>query len=614
MDFVPRRLKTPRTPDPLDSRSRDHRVRQVSAGPGPAPASDYTPRPRLVANEPPVLPVPRTPADAMPTLTINGKEVQFTPGQSILQAALDAEFEIPHYCYHPGLAVVASCRICLAEVWQKNPKTGELQQIPKLVPTCQQHAAEGMVVHTDSPKAIANQKSVMEYLLINHPVDCPVCDKAGECHLQDYSYQYGRGHSRFEESKIKQPKKDVGPHILLYSDRCIMCTRCVRFTREVTGTAELIVDGRGAMEQIDVFPGRALDNELSGNVADLCPVGALLDKDFLFQQRVWFLDKTPSIDGITASGDNLWIEHHEDRVYRLKPRTNLEVNKWWITDEVRYGWKFVHREDRLTMPRVRGVDPFEPEQAPTAYATASRRANSLLADAAKAKGEGSTGLMVSPMLTCEDAYLLAKWVRSIDPKAVLAVGPVPRQGSDKTFPGGFVVHAEKAPNARGVRMVLESFAPGAVLDADGFVARASTLAAAVVTGNYPSAWTTPAMTKALAATKVILIDTLPSPIEASAEVVLPGATWVEKAGTFRSARDRLQSFPRAFAPVDFAKSESQLALDLLAEREGRAAVAFDDAAVRAEMARRPGLADLAGAVFHPVEHAPVESDMVFVEL
>ena len=196
----------------------------------------------------------------MAELTINGKKHAFKPGHTILQAALDADVEIQHYCYHPGLSVVANCRICLAEVWAPNPRSGRLEPLPKLVPTCQQTASEGMVVYTDSPKATANQKAVMEFLLINHPVDCPVCDQAGECHLQDYSYQYGRGQSRFTEAKNKQPKKDIGPHVLLYSDRCIMCTRCVRFTREVTETNELMVDGRGSTEQIDVFPGMALDN------------------------------------------------------------------------------------------------------------------------------------------------------------------------------------------------------------------------------------------------------------------------------------------------------------------------------------------------------------------
>ncbi|MFM9958640.1 MAG: 2Fe-2S iron-sulfur cluster-binding protein, partial [Phycisphaerales bacterium] len=266
----------------------------------------------------------------MPTITLNGKPLDFKPGQMILDAANAHGVAVPQYCYHPGLSIVASCRICLAEVWAPNPRNNnKLESMGKLLPTCQTACAEGMVVYTDSPKAIQNQKAVMEYLLINHPLDCPVCDQAGECFLQDYSYEYGRGVSRFEETKVKQPKKDLGPHVYLYSDRCIMCTRCVRFTREVTGTSELLVQGRGNKEEIDIFPGIPLDNELSANVIDLCPVGALLDKDFLFAQRVWFLKETPAIDPITASGDNIFIHHNEGRVYRIKPRANPKINKWW---------------------------------------------------------------------------------------------------------------------------------------------------------------------------------------------------------------------------------------------------------------------------------------------
>ena len=236
----------------------------------------------------------------MPSITIDGKVCEFEPGQTILQVANAHDIKIPQYCYHDAMSVVASCRICLAEVWAPNPRNeGKLEAIPKLIPTCQTGAGDGQVVYTDSPKAVANQKAVMEYLLINHPLDCPVCDQAGECDLQDYSYEYGRGVSRFEETKVKQPKKDVGPNVLLYSDRCIMCTRCVRFTREVSGTSELIVEGRGNQEQIDTFPGKALDNPLASNVIDLCPVGALLDKDFLFAKRVW--DLTPTSPRSTRS-------------------------------------------------------------------------------------------------------------------------------------------------------------------------------------------------------------------------------------------------------------------------------------------------------------------------
>jgi NADH-quinone oxidoreductase subunit G len=553
----------------------------------------------------------------MPELTINGKKHSFKPGQSILQAALDQDVEVPHYCYHPGLSVVANCRICLAEVWQPNAKTGKLEPFPKLVPTCQQIAAEGMVVYTDSPKAVANQKSVMEFLLINHPVDCPVCDQAGECHLQDYSYQYGRGQSRFTEAKNKQPKKDIGPNVLLYSDRCIMCTRCVRFTREVTGTNELMVDGRGSTEQIDIFPGMALDNELSGNVVDLCPVGALLDKDFLFQQRVWFLKKTPSIDGITASGDNISVEHNDGRVYRVKPRQNDDVNKWWITDEVRYGWKFVHSDARLTLPSIKSRDAFDPLKPIEAWREAVAAVDAAMSACVSVKKK-HLALLVSPMLSCEDAYNLARYALSIDAEAMLAVGPVPFQGEDKTFPGGFTIRAEKAPNARGVRRVLEALAGGKpVANAQGFeqAIASGKYGAAIVTGNYPSDWVTPALAASLKSVETIVaIDTLPNAVTSMATVVLPGAAWVEKAGSFENATGRLQSFEQAIEPVEFAKSESQIALDLAAARAGRVAAGYCAASTRTEMAKLAGLECMANAVHAPEHTATVESDMVMVEL
>ncbi len=559
----------------------------------------------------------------MPNLTINGVLLEFQKGQSILEVAIDNAIEIPHYCYHPGLSVPANCRICLAEISQPNHKTGQLELIPKLMPTCHTAAAEGMVVSTLTPKAEANQKAVMEYLLINHPVDCAVCDQAGECGLQDYSYEYGRSHSRFEEDKIKNPKKDVGPHVLLYSDRCIMCTRCVRFTKEVTKTSELMVEGRGGTEMIDVFPGIALDNELSGNVVDLCPVGALLDKDFLFQQRVWFLKKTPSIDGITASGDNISIEHNEGVVYRIKPRTNLEVNQWWITDEVRYGWKFVHSENRLTLPALRGAVSFDRADPAAAWdATMSRAVDVLQAGSRN----GRIAFLASPMLSCEDAFLLGRAILSIDPSAVLGVGPVPKSGEDRTLDGGFTISCEKAPNARGVRRVLEALAGTAparrptgapsVCDANEFLAALTSAGSSValVTGNYPSEWVDEPLARALAVRRFVLLDTLPNRLTSLAETFLPVATWVEKSGTFENAKNRLQSFERAISPVDFVKCEGQIALDLATRLTGSPAAIYDAARTRLEMSAVRGLEIFADQVRHPpLAHARA-SDMVTVEI
>ncbi len=552
----------------------------------------------------------------MPSITINGQAHDFEPGETILQIALRNEVEIPHYCYHPGLSIAANCRICLAEVWAPNPRNeGKLEAWPKLVPTCQQTASDGMVIHTDSPKSVANQKQVMELLLINHPVDCPVCDQAGECHLQDYSYQYGRGESRFREDKNKQPKKSIGPNVLLYSDRCIMCTRCVRFTREVTGTGELMVDGRGSTGQIDVFPGMALDNELASNVIDLCPVGALLDKDFLFKQRVWFLTKTPSIDGITSSGDNIWVEHNEGTVHRIKPRENPDLNDWWITDEVRYGWKFVHDEGRLRLPAVRGRDPFDPTRAGDAWRESLAAANDVIEAGAR---DGRIGLLVSPMLSCEDAYLLAQWVRSIDADVVFGVGPVPVDGEDRSY-GDYVVRAEKAPNARGVRRVLTGLLggeAGGVLEADAFLAeaKAGRFSATVITGNYASEWVTPEWAEAVAAKPYVLIDTLPSRLVDAASVLLPGATWMEKAGSFQNADDRLQAFERAIATIDYCKGEAQIGIDLLASHEGLAPVKFDPEQTRAEISTLPGLSGFRGEIVRPEAKVSLDSDMLTVDL
>ena len=545
----------------------------------------------------------------MPTITIDGKQCDFEQGQTILQIAHANGIEIPHYCYHDGLSIVASCRICLAEVWAPNPRNdNKLEPIPKLLPTCQTTAGEGQVVYTDSPKSIANQKAVMEYLLINHPLDCPVCDQAGECHLQDYSYEYGRGVSRFQESKVKQPKKDLGPHVYLYSDRCIMCTRCVRFTREVSGTAELMVEGRGNQEQIDVFPGVALDNELASNVIDLCPVGALLDKDFLFAQRVWFLKSTPSIDGTTAAGDNVWIEHNEGEIYRFRPRENMDVNTWWISDEIRYSWKFVHSDARLKQPKTTRFD----RQVDCDFAAACQ-------DAVDGLAGGHIAVMVSPMLTCEEAYVLAKLARQIDNEATLVVGPVPREGEDKTFPGGYTIRAEKAPNARGVRRVLEAASEGgAVISYEEFVGRLHSLEyqGLILTGNYPSDWVTDELMSGVEGKFTVLIDTLENRLTDKVNVVLPSATWTEKAGTFENVDNRLQAFEQAIPVRDGARQDGQIALDLAARVDGIDRAEFMNAAnVRREMASEyDALAVFETDVHYPAVEARQEAEVEVVEL
>lgn len=483
----------------------------------------------------------------------------------ILQACVDAGKTLPHYCYHPGLSIVASCRICLVEV----------EGIPKLVPSCQTPVREGMVVHSTSPKAVANQKQVMEYLLVNHPLDCPVCDQAGECSLQDYSYQYGRSQSRFEEDKHKKPKKDIGEHVMLYNDRCIMCTRCVRFTREISGTSELMVEGRGHKEEIDIFPGKPLDNKLSLNVVDLCPVGALLDKDFLFKQRVWMLKRTASISPIDAGGENIYLEHNEGLIYRIKPRFNADVNQWWISDDTRHSYKAVTDERRL-----RGAMKLQyGAQAETTFATALQAAVDGLKQAVKEGGAGSLYAMLSPMMACEEAYLLGKMIRSLDPQAALVLGPVPSSGADEVFKNSmsgkqtFVIKAEKVPNAAGVRRVMQMLG-GTTAEFAELVsverAELKKLKAGWIVGGYLSNWLAkdakdrPAV---WAKGFKVVQDTLSNDLTGKADVLLPGAMWAEKDGTWENHAGKLQAFTTAVLCPEGTKREGDVYLTLLNRRE-----------------------------------------------
>ncbi|MFG0246840.1 MAG: molybdopterin-dependent oxidoreductase [Phycisphaerales bacterium JB052] len=495
----------------------------------------------------------------MPTVTINGIECEFTQGDLVIEVADRNGIDIPRYCYHPGLSRPAQCRICLATFKAPNPRNDnklEPMMGGKLLPTCVTECSDGMVVEMESEKAIANQKAVMEFLLINHPLDCPVCDQAGECTLQDFSFKYGRGHSRFTDTKVVSPKKNLGDHIYMYSDRCIMCTRCVRFTEEVSATNELMIDSRGDKSTIDIFPGEPINNPLASNVVDLCPVGSLLDKDFLFAQRVWFLKRTAGVDPLTSSGDNIWVEHNQGRVYRIKPRQNMDINTWWITDEVRYGCKFVHSDERLVAPSRR-------EHGMMVDATWTRAYKQAIETI---KNAGSTALVVSATLTTEEAYLLVKAVRSISDSVKLFLGPVPTDGADVEYPNpqagkAFVQRAEKVPNKNGVRRVLEAM--GGFKEFDTFVRNASEFEAVVLTANFPSTWVTDDLVDALDGRKTVLIDTTDSVLCAKAEVVLPSSTFAEKAGSYENCDNIMQHFDQAIPCQHDSKSEGQIALDLI---------------------------------------------------
>ncbi|MGN6627240.1 MAG: 2Fe-2S iron-sulfur cluster-binding protein [Tepidisphaeraceae bacterium] len=507
----------------------------------------------------------------MPKITVDGKTIECKDKQMILQACNEAGMDVPQYCYHPGLSVVASCRICLAEI-EGGP--------PKLVPTCQTPVRDGMVVHmANSTKATANQKQVMEYLLVNHPLDCPVCDQAGECYLQDYSYKFGRSESRFEEEKYKKPKKNIGLNVLLYNDRCIMCTRCVRFTREIAGTAELFVDGRGSKEEIEIFPGKPLNNNLSGNVVDLCPVGALLDKDFLFKQRVWFLKSAPSISPADAGGENIWVHHNEGKVYRLKPRYNADVNQWWISDDTRYSYKVTADDNRLfgAMKTQYGT------QVEAVYSEAVAIADAELKKLHAETGDGSLFAVLSPMLASEEAYLLGRYIRSIDAQAVLVVGPAPRAADDEVYKHyltkqeTFRVQAEKVPNRRGIERVIDLLGgPTMAWDAFAGAKAPAALKGGWVTGGYHSNWIGTSIPPVLKKGFRVVQDLLPNALALSCDVLLPSAAWVEKSGCWENYKGVIQAFEAAFPPRQGAAREGDVFASLLG-------LQYDAAKLRSEM-------------------------------
>jgi len=497
----------------------------------------------------------------MPHIIIDGQQIACRTGISVLQAALDAGLNIPHYCYHPGLSVVASCRLCLMEMKLPDPRTHQMTWSPKLVPACQTPVKDGLEVRFDSPTVRASQRHVMEYYLLNHPLDCPVCDKAGECCLQDYTEAFGPAASRMIEDKLKNPKKDIGPHTLLYQDRCVLCTRCVRFVDEIVGTGELRVVSRGNRCEIDVFPGTPLDNPLQGNVVDLCPVGALLDKDFLFKERVWQLRSTPSVSPADSRGQTIWIDHSDGRVRRIRPRYNERVNEWWISDEARFGWEFVHRADRLRSPQIRVGSAWEAIRWEDLVTHIRERFVERLQP-----GEGTRiATVLSPMLSCEEAWLLVKSVRNIARRATLVLGHVPVSGEDQRFPKGFVINAEKCPNRRGIETIIEKSGGPRLGFADfiGAVA-ADKFSAVYLTAGYPTEWLDPCWPQAFARMGCLIVHELfASPLDEFAAVRIPGAAWLEREGSFMNCDGLVQAFERAIPPPQGVKADGQFLHELV---------------------------------------------------
>ncbi|MCA9255634.1 MAG: molybdopterin-dependent oxidoreductase, partial [Phycisphaerales bacterium] len=370
--------------------------------------------------------------------------------------------------------------------------------------------------------------------------------------------------------KNKNPKKDVGSRTLLYSDRCVMCSRCVRFCDEVAGTGELGIINRGSRAEIDVFPGVPLENDLQGNVVDICPVGSLLDKDFLMDQRVWFLKSVDSVCNGCAVGCAIHVDHNKNQVWRLKPRYNPGVNDWWMCDEGRFGFKYVNDANRLTGLKVRrGVEAQAAE-----WTALDEVARLRLGRVVEEKGAGSIACMLSPFMSCEEAWLLATFIRSIDDKAALVMGPVPLEGDDRNFPVNangatpkFTILSEKAPNRRGIEMILEALG-GDRPTLEDFLAKAGKggYGAAWFVGGYPKEWVTKEIAAAGDKTPVTLVqDILPSKLTDGADVVIASCAWVERSGCFVNHQGKIQPFESAINPPDGCQRDGNYLFQLTGE-------------------------------------------------
>lgn len=554
---------------------------------------------------------------------VNDKPVELGSERwNCIQAAQRAGVFIPHYCWHEALSVVASCRMCLVEIGEW--KDGKVVMQPKVVPGCQTPVRDGMVIVTgeyerrdpswpalpyDSAylqggppgsRAKKAQADTLEGLLLNHPLDCPVCDKAGECLLQDYSFRYGRSTSRMVDAKNTPPNKPyISSKITLFTDRCIMCTRCVRFLREISGTAELCVTRRGHHEEIDIFPGRPLENKLAGNVVDLCPVGALGSKDFLYKQRVWYLQSRESVCCRCSTGCSIYVDCNKDIVYRLRPRYNPEVNGHFMCDEGRYGYHFNQSAERIRRAclirrageGIEGSNGRSWLQWPVLLSYLRREWQNL------AHSHARVAAVLSPFLTVEEAFLLATALRSLAPQVQLTMGPVPIIGEDDAYPkdvhgramepAKFIIRAEKCPNRVGVAAVLRHFT-GRVTpfsevveqEWDALWFAGGYPDAAVIDAALPVEWSPPPL--------LVVQDLFNSRLAQAARYLLPATTSFEKEGTYINHAGVAQTFRRAVRPPLEGRSELQLAHDLL----GRTGLVQADQVRREAAQAIPALAHL----------------------
>jgi NADH-quinone oxidoreductase subunit G len=534
---------------------------------------------------------PAPPAIEKIKVKVDGREIEvpkLSPDHTgklvpttMIQATEAAKTDVPHYCYHPKLPIAGNCRMCLVEFGTPalgpdrkpvmNPDgTPKIAKSPRPAIACATPISPGMEIYTKTPAVKQMREGVLESLLINHPLDCPICDQAGECKLQEYSVDYGQSASRFVEAKVHKPKAvDLGPRIMLDAERCILCTRCIRFTRDVAGDDALGIVNRGSYNTIATYPGMPFNNNYTLNTVDICPVGALTSKDFRFQMRVWFLKETKSVCTSCATGCNVLIGSREEKIYRYTPRENDGVNGPWMCDAGRLNYKWIQREDRLKDVLVRG------EKSSWTVALSE------IAAKLKQAPAGSVAIVASARQTNEELWLLSK----LKAKLGAISDSVPRIGKGDNL----LVDEDKNPNTNGARLTgicftemginLAKIAKGIesgviktmIVFGEDILKRA---VKPEVLGEKDTITEVveehPITAELLAKLETLIVsDILPSGTTKLAHYVLPGCAHAEKRGTFTNTKGRVQKFMQAIQPPGEARAEWDFLHDLVYSVTGK---------------------------------------------
>jgi NADH-quinone oxidoreductase subunit G len=496
---------------------------------------------------------------------IDGVWHQFPKGTRVIEACAEAGKFVPHYCYHPKLSSPGNCRMCLIEMGMpklgpdRKPEMGAdgkpvINWIPRPQISCAQDIAEGMGIRTDSPMVKECRHGVMEFLLINHPLDCPICDQAGECHLQEYSVEYGTAGSRFLEEKVKKPKRvELGPRVTLDDERCILCSRCIRFMKEVAHDDVLGFVSRGSHTYLTAHPGKLLDSNYSLNTVDICPVGALTSSDFRFKMRVWFLKETKSICTSCGTGCNTLIGTRQNEIFRQTPRENDAVNSAWMCDYGRLNFHYVNYPDRLKTPQIRENQAL----VDTTWNTALVKAG----EALKQFQKGEVAVIASARMTNEELWLTKKLIDSID---AAYHDVVPRTGKADDI----LMSSDRNPNTLGAQLIgVTGETPGSRLREIADKIRSGAIKAVVALGeNLTDLGLTVDELRKLAA--LIVVDILPNETTRSATVLLPSSAFSEKRGSMINIKGRLQRLNRATQPPGTARDDWEIIRDLIQQLTG----------------------------------------------